>query len=153
MTAKDPYVEIITREDWNVVSEEAVKNLDDPMLGFHIYVGSKMTAERAAWAFMEEKKVSSAIRLRYDLREKKMFTVLQPAFSMTTVLGSFLFGPVFKALTEPPRMDHTLGGFHATFANPPRVDGISPVPSSKHPWHHRRYSPNHISHPSGVVSC
>ena len=58
-TAKDPYTEVITRDDWNVQTEEIVNNLqpDDPSAGTHIYIGSKVAAERAAWAFMEEEKV------------------------------------------------------------------------------------------------
>ena len=65
MGAKDPAKEIITRDDWNTMTPELVKNLDDPMIGFHIYIGSKIEAERAAWAFMEKEKVrpqSSMIR-------------------------------------------------------------------------------------------
>lgn len=47
-TAKDPTKEVITRNHWNIITEHAVKNLDDPFIGFHIYVGSKVEAERAA---------------------------------------------------------------------------------------------------------
>ena len=36
MTAKDPTKEIITRDDWNIMTQEAVKNLEDPFIGFHI---------------------------------------------------------------------------------------------------------------------
>ena len=57
MTAKDPAKEMITRDDWNILTQEAVKNLDDPFIGFHIYIGSKLEAERAAWNFVEKEKV------------------------------------------------------------------------------------------------
>lgn len=57
MCAKDPAKEVITRDDWNIVAEQAVKNLDDPMIGFHVYIGSKLEAEKAAWGFMEEETV------------------------------------------------------------------------------------------------
>ena len=58
MTAKDPTKEVLTRDDWNVVTLEAVKNLDDPAIGFHIYLASKILAEKAAWEFVEKEKVS-----------------------------------------------------------------------------------------------
>ncbi|TCD62913.1 hypothetical protein EIP91_006240 [Steccherinum ochraceum] len=104
-TAKDPTKEVITRDDWNVVSEEVVKNPDDPELGFHAYIASKVVAERAAWKFMEEE---------------------QPSFSLTTVLGSWVTGPVFNEVPKPPRLDATLGMVHSVFAEPPRLTGISP---------------------------
>jgi nucleoside-diphosphate-sugar epimerase len=57
MTAKDPFTETITPDDWNIVTEQLVNNLDDPLIGFHIYVGSKLVAEKAAWKFVNEEKV------------------------------------------------------------------------------------------------
>lgn len=57
MTAKDPTKEIITRDDWNIMTSKAVQNLDDPMIGFHIYIGSKLEAEKAAFEFIEREKV------------------------------------------------------------------------------------------------
>ncbi|KXN86995.1 Aldehyde reductase 2 [Leucoagaricus sp. SymC.cos] len=84
MTAKDPTKEVITGNDWNIMTEELVKNLDDPMIGFHIYVGSKLVAEKVAWKFMEEKK---------------------PHFTMTALLPSVNWGSIHKAMPAPPRQD------------------------------------------------
>ncbi|KAI0315465.1 hypothetical protein OF83DRAFT_1164781 [Amylostereum chailletii] len=108
MTAKDPTKEVITRDDWNIMTEEAVKNLDDPFIGFHIYIGSKLAAEKAAWNFVSKEK---------------------PSFSLTTILGAIALGPIHKDLTAPPRQDQSLGQLYDTFAIPPRVDGLSPVKS------------------------
>lgn len=59
MCDKDLNKEAITGDNWNVVSEKAVENVDDAARPFHIYVGSKIAAERAAFKFMAEEKVSS----------------------------------------------------------------------------------------------
>jgi nucleoside-diphosphate-sugar epimerase len=58
MGPQDPTKQVVTRDNWNILSPEAVKNLDDPAIGFHIYLGSKIAAERMAWKFAEEEKVS-----------------------------------------------------------------------------------------------
>ena len=66
MTAKDPTKEVITRDDWNIMTPEAVKNLDDPAIGFHIYIGSKIEAEKAAWEFVAKEKVIYHLRESYS---------------------------------------------------------------------------------------
>ncbi|THH10553.1 hypothetical protein EW146_g8338 [Bondarzewia mesenterica] len=109
MNTKDPSKEIITGEDWNVMTEKAVENLNDPFIGFHIYIGSKLVAEKAAWAYMAQEK---------------------PSFSFSSILGAMAFGPIHKAVTQAPRQDVSLGQLYDTLANPPRVDGLSPVVST-----------------------
>ncbi|KXN92645.1 Aldehyde reductase 2 [Leucoagaricus sp. SymC.cos] len=104
MTAKDPAKDVITGDDWNVMTGELVKNLDDPMIGFHIYVGSKLVAEKAAWKFMEDK---------------------QPRFTMTALLPSVNWGPIHKAMTGPPRQDVSLGWLYDLIGDPPRKKGVS----------------------------
>jgi len=104
MTAKDPAKEVITADDWNIMTEELVKNLDDPLIGFHIYVGSKLVAEREAWKFMEEKR---------------------PNFTMMALLPAVTWGPIHKAITKPPRQDVSLGWLYDLISDPPRKKGVS----------------------------
>ncbi|KAG6906657.1 hypothetical protein DXG01_012714 [Tephrocybe rancida] len=56
MTAKDPTKEVITPDDWNIYTEQLVQNLDDPLIGFHIYIGSKLVGEKEAWKFVKDEK-------------------------------------------------------------------------------------------------
>ncbi|KAG6829026.1 hypothetical protein H0H87_012831 [Tephrocybe sp. NHM501043] len=102
MTAKDPAKEIITSKDWNIYTEQLVNNSDDPMVGFHIYVGSKLAAEKAAWKFVEDNKVD---------------------FSLTVLLPAVALGPIHKAVTGPPRPDVSLGWIYDYIAEVPRKDG------------------------------
>ncbi|KAG6812984.1 hypothetical protein H0H92_014915 [Tricholoma furcatifolium] len=106
MTAKDPHKEIITPEDWNVISEQLVNNTDDPMVGFHIYVSSKLLAEKAAWKFVKDEK---------------------PDFSLTAILPAVTLGPIHKSITSPPRQDVSLGWLYDYIASPPRKTGASPA--------------------------
>ncbi|KAG6852877.1 hypothetical protein C0991_008390 [Blastosporella zonata] len=112
MTAKDPTKEIITPDDWNVYTEQLVQNLDDPLIGFHIYVGSKLAAEKAAWKFVEEEKASSAAW---------MLAIVD--FSLTVLLPAVALGPIHKDMTGPPRQDVSLGWLYDYIADPPRKDG------------------------------
>ena len=56
MSGKDSSKEILTRDDWNIISPaEADKPLKDnaspgdkALFGFHVYCGSKIAAEKAA---------------------------------------------------------------------------------------------------------
>ncbi|KAG6848757.1 hypothetical protein H0H93_014356 [Arthromyces matolae] len=102
MTAKDPAKEIITSKDWNIYTEQLVNNPDDPLVGFHIYVGSKLAAEKAAWKFVEDNKVD---------------------FSLTVLLPAVVLGPIHKAITSPPRPDVSLGWLYDYIAEVPRKDG------------------------------
>lgn len=61
MTSKDPAKEVITAEDWNVFTDQLVNNPDDPFIGFHIYVGSKLAAEKAAWKFVKDEQASRSV--------------------------------------------------------------------------------------------
>ncbi|EED77692.1 predicted protein, partial [Postia placenta Mad-698-R] len=90
MTAKDATKEVITTDDWNVISDELAYKLDpsDPSRGFHIYTGSKIRAEKAAWEFMKTEK---------------------PRFTLSTVLPAPAYGPVHNAVYGPPRPDVSLG--------------------------------------------
>ncbi|MBH0005025.1 NAD-dependent epimerase/dehydratase family protein, partial [Pseudoalteromonas sp. SWYJZ12] len=106
MTAKDPTKEVITPNDWNIATEQLANNLDDPLIGFHIYVGSKLVAEKAAWKFLEEEK---------------------PGFTMSSVLPAVSLGPIHKAITRPPRHDVSLGWLYDYIADPPRKTGASPA--------------------------
>ena len=54
---KDLTLEPVTGNDWNVYSDKAARDLNDPARGFHIYVGSKTEAELAAFRFIKEQKV------------------------------------------------------------------------------------------------
>ncbi|EKM52293.1 uncharacterized protein PHACADRAFT_148848 [Phanerochaete carnosa HHB-10118-sp] len=108
MNGKDPYKEITTRDDWNIETAKLVQNLSDPARGFHIYIASKIEAERAARNFMETEK---------------------PHYAFTSVLGASVIGPIHKELTGPPRGDQTLGKLYDVLAKPPRTEGISPVKS------------------------
>ncbi|KAL0067215.1 Glycine-rich RNA-binding protein 2, mitochondrial [Marasmius tenuissimus] len=109
MGPQDPTKQVVTRDNWNIMTPEAVKNLDDPAIGFHIYIGSKIEGERAAWKFADEEK---------------------PQFSVTTILAAVAFGPIPSALTAPPRQDQSLGQAYDCFADPPRVPGLNPVAST-----------------------
>ncbi|KAG6873391.1 hypothetical protein C0995_016201 [Termitomyces sp. Mi166 len=104
MTAKDPAKEIITADDWNVLTEQLVNNPDDPFIGFHIYVGSKLVAEKAAWKFVKDEQVD---------------------FSLTVLLPAVALGPIHKAITGPPRQDVSLGWLYDYVADPPRKEGAS----------------------------
>ncbi|EKM50897.1 uncharacterized protein PHACADRAFT_199737 [Phanerochaete carnosa HHB-10118-sp] len=108
MTGIDASKEVFTRERWNIMTQEAVKNLDDPAIGFHIYLGAKLEAEIAAW------------------------NVIKPQYAFTTFLGAIVIGgPILREFTSPPRQDQGLGQLYDVLANPPRVDGISPVKSGE----------------------
>ncbi|KAK1227159.1 hypothetical protein PQX77_009793 [Marasmius sp. AFHP31] len=113
MGPQDPTQQVVTRDNWNIMTPEVVKNLDDPAIGFHIYLGSKIEGERAAWRFVEEEK---------------------PSFPLTTILAAIAFGPIPSALTAPPRQDQSLGQAYDCFANPPRVPGLNPIASTA--WVH-----------------
>ncbi|GJE88941.1 aldehyde reductase 2 [Phanerochaete sordida] len=108
MNDKDPHKELMTRDDWNIMAPKFVQHLDDPHIGFHIYIASKLEAEKAAWHFMKTQK---------------------PHFTFTAVLGASTFGPVHKELTGPPRADQGLGQVYNLIADPPRVEGLSPIKS------------------------
>ncbi|KAG7094604.1 hypothetical protein E1B28_005428 [Marasmius oreades] len=112
---QDPTKQVVTRANWNITTPETLKNLDDPFLGIHIYVGSKLEAERAAWKFVEEQK---------------------PPFTLTTILGALVIGPICSSLSAPPRQDQTLGQVYDCLAKPPRRDGLNPVKSNF--WVHSR---------------
>ncbi|KAJ3551297.1 hypothetical protein NM688_g4785 [Phlebia brevispora] len=126
MCDRDVSKEAVTGNDWNVVSEIAAQNADDPARPFHIYVGSKIAAERAAFKFAAEHKVGASVRVK-----RRSHLVLKDALAVTSILGTFVFGPVHKAITSPPRLDVSLGQLHATFAKPPRREGMNPIPSSE----------------------
>ncbi|KAG6917449.1 hypothetical protein DXG01_002426 [Tephrocybe rancida] len=106
MTAKDPAKEVITSDDWNIYTEQLVQNLDDPAIGFHIYVGSKLVAEKAAWNYVKDEKVD---------------------FSLTTLLPAVALGPIHKDMTSPPKHDVSLGFLYDLIADPPRKTGASPA--------------------------
>ena len=55
----------------------------------------------------------------------------KPGFSLTTVLGAAVIGPIHKDVPEPPRQDIVIGRLYDVLADPPRVKGISPIPSSE----------------------
>ncbi|KAL0567993.1 hypothetical protein V5O48_013995 [Marasmius crinis-equi] len=107
MGPQDPTKQVVTRDNWNTTTPELVKNLDDPAIGFHIYVGSKIEGERALWKFVEEEK---------------------PLFAVTAILAAMAFGPIPSALTAPPRQDQTLGQVYDCFTN--RAPGLNPIVST-----------------------
>ncbi|KAK1234319.1 methylglyoxal reductase (NADPH-dependent) gre2 [Marasmius sp. AFHP31] len=109
MGPQDPTQQVVTRDNWNTMIPEAVKNLDDPAIGFYIYLGSKIEGERAVWRFAEEEK---------------------PSFSVTAVLGAVSFGPIPSVLSSPPRQDQSFGQVYDCFAAPPRVPGLNPIAST-----------------------
>ncbi|KAK7061082.1 hypothetical protein VNI00_000817 [Paramarasmius palmivorus] len=109
MGPQDPTKQVVTRDNWNIMTPEAVKNLDDPAIGFHIYIGSKIEGERAAWKFVEEQK---------------------PSFTLTAILAAIAFGPIPSGLSAPPRQDQSLGQVYDCFAKPPRQPGLNPIKSN-----------------------
>ncbi|KAF9262834.1 NAD(P)-binding protein [Marasmius fiardii PR-910] len=113
MGPEDPTKQVVTRDNWNIMTPEAVKNLDDPFIGFHIYIGSKLEGEREAWKFIKKQK---------------------PSYTMTAILAAVAFGPIPSCLSNPPRQDQSLGQVYDCFANPPRQSGLNPVKSNA--WVH-----------------
>ncbi|KAI0079802.1 NAD(P)-binding protein [Panus rudis PR-1116 ss-1] len=108
MADKDYKKEKATRDDWNVVTEKMLEQVDNtsPAFGFLVYIGSKLVAEKAAWEFVKQEK---------------------PQFGFTAIDSAITLGPIHKELTGPPRQDQSLGMLYDTLAKPPRVKGVSPV--------------------------
>jgi len=98
-----PSGRLVDPSDWNCVSENTCHNPDDPAVGFHCYLNSKISAEKSAWDFLSSNK---------------------PTFEMNVILPSIALGPVFHPVTGPPRPDVSLGnlwdylGSRRSFAAP-----------------------------------
>lgn len=74
---KTPFT--FTEEDWNEVSTAAVEKLGSKARPADKYNASKTLAERAAWAFVEEKKGSIS-------------------FDLVTINPAYIFGPTFHEI-------------------------------------------------------
>ncbi|KAI0071610.1 NAD(P)-binding protein [Panus rudis PR-1116 ss-1] len=107
MTYKDYKKEKATRDDWNVISEKLLEEIDNthPAFAASVYFGSKIAAERAAWDFIKNEK---------------------PQFGLTVVNPGSVLGHIHKELTGPPPQDQTLGQLYDCLAKPPRIKVVSP---------------------------
>ena len=82
---------VFTEADWNEVSPAVLEKKKDDSEPFHIYMGSKTLAERAAWKFVDEEK---------------------PSFSVSTICPPYVLGPIVQQVSGPDAINTSVSSFY-----------------------------------------
>ncbi|KAJ3570116.1 hypothetical protein NP233_g4617 [Leucocoprinus birnbaumii] len=108
----NPQLRTFSEEDWNQESQGLCERLGKDAPGIDKYQGAKVTAEKAAWKFVDDH--------RNEI-----------AWDLVTVHPSFVFGPPIHNWIDPKQMAATVGMWHGVVFSEERPPHL---PNSSGGW-------------------